>query len=179
MLSRYQESPLIRSTKSAAAMRPPSSKTSKMDRSTSSITTTTTEVEIYVRFSSEVSFYKTLSRDDYTVAEQAATWYVTEEYKRMHIRNFRKIKKLDDRSMPLIKNQYCARGLEGWTAIGSLLQAQTRASASKAVLKEQLDQRKQGILDVHAIAYAYCRESCFCQMDAIVRGVHGGNPHIM
>jgi hypothetical protein len=45
-----------------------------------------------------------------------------------------------------------AAGLEGRTPTRSLCQAQTRALACDAVLKEQLDQRKQGILDAYVIA---------------------------
>jgi hypothetical protein len=169
---------MIRSSKSAGRKRPPLKKMSKMDRSTSSNSTAATEVERYVSFSSEVSFHKTLSRDDYTVTEQEVTWYVTAEYERMQRRNIKQIKKLNE-GVLLNEMKYCARGLEGRTTTGSLCQAQTRASASNAVLKEQLDQRKQGILDVYAIADAYYRESSFCQMDAIVRGVHGSNPYVM
>jgi hypothetical protein len=178
MLSRYQGSPMIRSSKSAARKRPPLKKMSKMDRSISSKSTAATEVERHVSFSSEVSFQKTLSRDDYTVAEREATWYATAEYERMKRRNIKQIKKLNE-GVLLNEMKYCARGLEGRTTTGSLCLAQTRASASNAVLKEQLDQRKQGILDVYAIADAYYRESSFCQMDAIVRGVYGSNPYVM
>ena len=180
---RYQGSPMIRSTKCArASKRPPlMRKTSSTSvRSTSSNSTAATEEDEkrYVSFSSEVSFYNTLSREDYTVVEQEATWYAIEEYKRILRENIKQIKKLDDR-MLLNYKKLCVRGLEGSTKFGSLCKAQTIASASNAVLKEQLDQRKQGILDVYAIADAYCRESSFCQMDAIVRGVHGCNPYVL
>ena len=171
MLSRYEGSPLIRSRKT-------SSKNISSTSSNSTAATEATEVERNVSFSSEASFHKTISRDDYTVAEQEVTWYATAEYERMQRRNIKEIKKLDD-GMLLNDTKYCARGLEGRTSTGSICREQTRASACTAVLNEQLNQRKQGILDVFAIADAYYRESSFSQMDAIVRGVNGCNPYVM
>jgi hypothetical protein len=128
--------------------------------------TDATAVEKYVRFKKKDMLRNTLSIKDYTPDEVRATWYVSEDYKRISRRCQKEIRKMNkgDRGELKDKKKYCSRGLEGHTNAGFAVKERNRIIAFNAVLKEQLAQWDEGVFDEDAIAEIYIRASSSCQM---------------
>ncbi|CAJ1959883.1 unnamed protein product [Cylindrotheca closterium] len=114
---------------------------------------------------------ETISLDDYTSREIAATWYDEEEMANITRRCVRILKRMETNELKHGGKNYCTRGLEGHTTLGSINKRRSRSAGVAAVLEEQARQWDESTeADTQAIADAYTRTTSSCQMWARVMG---------
>ncbi|CAJ1953021.1 unnamed protein product [Cylindrotheca closterium] len=124
-----------------------------------------------IQFDPNVTGVGTISLDDYTPREIAATWYDEEAMDSITRRCVRILKRMETNDLKQGDKKYCTRGLEGHTTLGSINKRRSRSAAVAAVLEEQARQRDESAeIDAQAIADAYTRTTSSCQMWARVMG---------
>jgi hypothetical protein len=130
------------------------------------------EIESSVRFRSiETTTRFTLSRNDYTPEEIKATWYQDEEYSKISKDCCTQIKEMENGEI-FKDTQYCSRGLESHTKLATISKTQNRKNATDAVLAEQDEQRRLGVVDDEArIAHRYHQGTSSCQLWANTVGL--------
>lgn len=102
--------------------------------------------------------YTILSRRDYTDAEIIATWSQSEEYQAITSSCCKQVRMIEQGAV-LRDKKYCARGLEVHTRLASMVKSQNKRLAWDAVLLEQDEQRRLGIIDAETIAERYIEVS--------------------
>lgn len=124
-----------------------------------------------VSFSTNSSFRKILSSEDYSSEELQATWYTQDEYMKLQKSCCKEILKMD-RGESLKDRKYCSRGLESHTRTGRALKSRNKVGSVQVVLEEQESQIHEGRpRDDAAIALAYQRISSSCRLWARVTGI--------
>jgi hypothetical protein len=133
--------------------------------------TSRSEIESSVRFDSKATTRFTLSRIEYTPEEIKATWYKDEEYTKIRNQCLKQIKKLENGKV-FTKDKKClSRGLESQTRLATISKTLNRKNALDAVLDEQDDQRRLGVVDEEAIAQRYHQGTSSCQLWASTVGL--------
>lgn len=123
-----------------------------------------------VSFTAKVVVRRILSHADYSPEELLACWWQEEENRRITRECCKQIKKMESGGTFKDK-KYCSRGLESHTRLAGTTKTSNRRDAAEAVLLEQEDQRRMGVIDEEAISERYRDVSSSCQLWSGVVGL--------
>lgn len=126
-----------------------------------------------VSFQPNVQSATVLALDDYTNQELRDSWWSASEQKRISMRCFRVLDKMDSIRERIDEEKYCTRGLESHAGLASINKENCRHDATLSVLKEQERQNNNQLNDTHsadAIAEEYHKACSSSQMWAQVVG---------
>ena len=123
-----------------------------------------------ITFKKRASARLQLSRKEYTPEEIAATWYTSEEYVSIRRECLKQILKMENGGTFKDK-KYCSRGLENHTRVKSICRMQNKKDSFRAVLDEQAEQQRNGIVDAERIAKRYHQVTTSCQLWACIVGL--------
>jgi hypothetical protein len=137
-----------------------------VDGDSSTTTTTTTKgVNLGIHWNHKVEKKRHIRRQDMTAAERESVWY-TESDTKLILAIAKVTVKMMMRGEPCDDVDYCSRGLEGKTPLGSKQRQKNKMQVRKALIEEQEIQREESVLDQEYLAQISIKNSKEVRMQA-------------